>query len=93
MVSCETINLECGWGPRALDLDLLTYGKETVKTETLELPHPRMTERAFVLVPLADIAPELEISGRGVAEWLADLDHGAIERIADADEIIFIHSG
>lgn len=45
------------WGPRHLDLDLLLYGAQRVKTPTLEVPHPRMWERPFVLVPLADIAP------------------------------------
>jgi 2-amino-4-hydroxy-6-hydroxymethyldihydropteridine diphosphokinase len=43
------------WGPRTLDLDLLLYGEEAIQTETLEVPHPRMWERAFVLVPLSDV--------------------------------------
>ena len=46
------------WGPRHIDIDLLFYGQQVLETETLTLPHPRMHERAFVLVPLADIAPE-----------------------------------
>ena len=45
------------WGPRALDLDLLTYGDETLATPELVVPHPRLRERAFVLVPLADVDP------------------------------------
>ncbi len=45
--------------PRTLDLDLLLYGKTVVQTDTLQLPHPRMEGRAFVLVPLAEIAPDL----------------------------------
>ena len=45
--------------PRTLDLDLLVYGTETIDTPTLTVPHPRMVERAFVLVPLAEIAPQL----------------------------------
>jgi 2-amino-4-hydroxy-6-hydroxymethyldihydropteridine diphosphokinase len=45
-------------GPRTLDLDLLLYGDRVIATETLQLPHPRMTERAFVLLPLAEIAPD-----------------------------------
>lgn len=45
------------WGPRTLDLDLLFYGELILKTPSLEIPHPRIIERAFVLVPLAEIAP------------------------------------
>ena len=45
------------WGPRTLDLDLLLYGRTILELPHLQLPHPRMTERAFVLVPLAEIAP------------------------------------
>jgi 2-amino-4-hydroxy-6-hydroxymethyldihydropteridine diphosphokinase len=51
--------------PRTLDLDLLLHGAEAVATAELTLPHPRMHERAFVLLPLAEIAPGLEIPGRG----------------------------
>jgi 2-amino-4-hydroxy-6-hydroxymethyldihydropteridine diphosphokinase len=47
-------------GPRLIDLDILLYGKETIDTPELQVPHPRMTERRFVLVPLAEIAPELQ---------------------------------
>lgn len=51
--------------PRTLDLDLLLYGDEQCATDGLELPHPRLHERAFVLVPLSEIAPDLAIPGRG----------------------------
>ncbi|WFR63640.1 2-amino-4-hydroxy-6-hydroxymethyldihydropteridine diphosphokinase [Paenibacillus amylolyticus] len=51
------------WGPRTVDLDLLWMHGETRDTELLQLPHPRMGERAFVLVPLSDIVPEGEVSG------------------------------
>ncbi len=53
--------------PRTLDLDLLIYGKLRLATRTLELPHPRMHARAFVLRPLADVAPAAGIPGRGLA--------------------------
>ncbi len=53
------------WGPRTLDLDLLLYGTETINTERLKVPHPFMTERNFVLYPLAEIAPMCEIPGAG----------------------------
>jgi len=58
------------WGPRTLDLDLLLFGHEIIHSETLTVPHPRMASRAFVLVPLADLAPELRVPGLG---RLADL--------------------
>ena len=47
------------WGPRTIDIDILLYGEETVKTPELTVPHPRMHERAFVLEPLCEIAPEV----------------------------------
>lgn len=63
------------WGPRVIDLDLLLYGRQRLHTDQLELPHPRMTDRAFVLVPLAEIAPDLEIPGVGtVQQCLAMID-------------------
>ena len=51
--------------PRTLDLDLLLYGDQVISTESLTVPHPRMHERAFVLAPLAEVAPDLVIPGRG----------------------------
>lgn len=51
------------WGPRNIDLDLLLYGNTTMDTTQLTLPHPRMTERAFVMVPLADLNPTLMMPG------------------------------
>jgi 2-amino-4-hydroxy-6-hydroxymethyldihydropteridine diphosphokinase len=53
------------FGPRCIDLDLLAYGALTLKSDSLELPHPRLHERAFVLYPLSELAPELWIAGRG----------------------------
>ena len=58
--------------PRTLDLDLLLFGNAIIKTERLGVPHPRMHERAFVLVPLLEIAPEAEIPGRGPARVLLE---------------------
>ena len=61
------------WGPRIIDIDILAMEKsgETVvmNEPALELPHPRIQERAFVLVPLNDIAPTLKIAGKSVSEW------------------------
>jgi len=56
------------WGPRTLDIDILLYGDAPVSLENLTIPHPRMTERAFVMVPLADIAPDVMLAGRSVRE-------------------------
>jgi len=69
------------WGPRPIDLDLIAYDDLTVDTPDLKLPHPYLFERAFVLVPLAEIAPEAVIGGRGVAEALAGIDRGGITRL------------
>jgi 2-amino-4-hydroxy-6-hydroxymethyldihydropteridine diphosphokinase len=64
------------WGPRSLDLDLLLYDDLIIDTPTLQVPHPRMRDRAFVLVPLAEIAPNwLEpVSGCVIKELLKDVD-------------------
>jgi 2-amino-4-hydroxy-6-hydroxymethyldihydropteridine diphosphokinase len=62
-------------GPRILDLDLLLYGDRIIDEPDFVLPHPRLHERAFVLLPLTDVAPGLEIPGHGcVADLLARLD-------------------
>jgi 2-amino-4-hydroxy-6-hydroxymethyldihydropteridine diphosphokinase len=53
------------WGPRLIDLDLLVLGRETRATPELTLPHPGIGERDFVLYPLADIAPEMDVPGLG----------------------------
>lgn len=57
-------------GPRTLDLDLLVYGDRRVSLENLEIPHPRLHERAFVLEPLAEVEPGLEVPGMGAVEAL-----------------------
>jgi 2-amino-4-hydroxy-6-hydroxymethyldihydropteridine diphosphokinase len=62
-------------GPRTLDLDLLLYGQQVIATSHLQVPHPRMTERSFVLVPLVEIAPGLihPLACRSMKELLKDL--------------------
>jgi 2-amino-4-hydroxy-6-hydroxymethyldihydropteridine diphosphokinase len=66
------------WGPRTIDLDLLVYGDETWDTPELQLPHPRLHERLFVLAPLAELAPGLVVPGRGSVEnLLSKLQSGA----------------
>jgi 2-amino-4-hydroxy-6-hydroxymethyldihydropteridine diphosphokinase len=71
------------WGPRTLDLDLIAYDDVSMQEPELTLPHPRLFERAFVLVPLAEIAPNRVIAGRGVASALAQLSTEGIERLPD----------
>ncbi|CAN5157410.1 2-amino-4-hydroxy-6-hydroxymethyldihydropteridinediphosphokinase [soil metagenome] len=68
------------WGPRTLDLDLLVFGDELLDQPGMHVPHPRLAERAFVLVPLNEIAPRLEIPGQGVVrELLAAIDASGVE--------------
>ena len=68
--------------PRTLDLDLLLYDGLTIRERGLEVPHPRMHERAFVLAPLAEIAPDIEIPGRGRASaLLAGISDRRIEKL------------
>ena len=71
------------WGPRSLDLDLVAYDDVELDKPELTLPHPRLFERAFVLVPLAEFAPDRLIAGRSVAAALAQLPTQGIERLAD----------
>ena len=71
------------WGPRVIDLDLLVYAGETIDEPGLTVPHPGIAERNFVLLPLAEIAPELVIPGLGRAASIpVNLDEPSISRIA-----------
>jgi 2-amino-4-hydroxy-6-hydroxymethyldihydropteridine diphosphokinase len=70
------------WGPRPLDLDLLAYDDVTLHDPDLTLPHPRLFERAFVLVPLGEIAADRVIAGIAVHDALARVDAGGIEKLA-----------
>ena len=67
------------WGPRTIDIDVLTFEGVAQSGGRLELPHPRMTGRGFVLMPLADVAPMLDVEGRTVGDWLKDADIAGIE--------------
>jgi 2-amino-4-hydroxy-6-hydroxymethyldihydropteridine diphosphokinase len=69
-------------GPRTLDLDLLLYGNQIMETDILQIPHPRMKERSFVIVPLAEIEPELILPcGSGVASLLQGFVESPLQSI------------
>lgn len=62
------------WGPRTIDVDILLYGNRTVRRRNLEIPHPRLTQRPFALVPLLEVAPGKKLpDGRSIASVLAGL--------------------
>ena len=67
------------WGPRTIDIDILTYGDKRIDEPDLKVPHPRLCERAFALAPLAEIAPRLSVGGREIAKWLALSDRAGVE--------------
>ena len=70
------------WGPRKIDIDLLLYGKQQCQSAELEIPHPRLFERAFVLKPLSELDAELEIPGHGTVGYLLqNLDCSGIFRL------------
>jgi 2-amino-4-hydroxy-6-hydroxymethyldihydropteridine diphosphokinase len=70
-------------GPRTLDIDILLYGNAVVRTEGLEIPHPRLHERRFVLAPLAELNPELRdpVSGKTVKTMLAGLQGQSVRKV------------
>nr|WP_319388739.1 2-amino-4-hydroxy-6-hydroxymethyldihydropteridine diphosphokinase [uncultured Cohaesibacter sp.] len=69
------------WGPRIIDIDLLTYGDAVINEDNLQIPHPYMTERAFVLVPLRDLAPDFSLNGVPIDTMLERLDQSGIIRL------------
>lgn len=72
---------EVRFGPRKIDIDILLYGEEVIAEPDLEIPHPRMMERAFALIPLRELAPELKVGGVAVATALAGLDRSGIVKV------------
>lgn len=84
--ACQGIERDLGrireerWGPRIIDIDVLAYEGAAVEDERLVLPHRYVRERAFVLVPLNEIAPDLTIGGEKVSDALAKLDRTGIAR-------------
>jgi 2-amino-4-hydroxy-6-hydroxymethyldihydropteridine diphosphokinase len=81
---CQEIEAEMGrertrrWGPRNIDVDILFYDDGRINSSILKLPHPELLNRAFVLVPLLELRPDLEITGIRLSDALAKLDHGDI---------------
>jgi 2-amino-4-hydroxy-6-hydroxymethyldihydropteridine diphosphokinase len=72
---------ELHWGPRTIDLDILAYDNLVLSDATLTLPHPHLFERAFVLVPLAEIAPARVIAGIRISDALKRVDTAGIEKL------------
>lgn len=73
------------WGPRSVDLDVLTYGDREIDEPGLELPHPRMMDRAFVLVPLFELAPELVVRGARLESRLNEIGREGITLTAGSE--------
>lgn len=71
------------WGPRPVDIDILAYDDLRLDEPDLHLPHPRMAERAFVLVPLAEIAPDWRVAGVSVADLAARIDRAGVTRLSE----------
>ena len=70
------------WGPRVIDLDLLLYGKKKISTDTLTVPHPGLHERDFVIIPLAEIAGNITIPGKGLLSTLiADCENHSVTKL------------
>ncbi|MCE5322886.1 2-amino-4-hydroxy-6-hydroxymethyldihydropteridine diphosphokinase [bacterium] len=85
---CNKIEREMGrkrtirWGPRVIDMDILLYEDVNISEKQLTIPHPMMMERAFVLIPLAEIAPDLELPGGITAKEAAEqIDRAGIKQI------------
>jgi 2-amino-4-hydroxy-6-hydroxymethyldihydropteridine diphosphokinase len=70
------------WGPRIIDIDVLTYDAETIDQDGLSIPHPHMHERAFVLLPLLDIEAGVTVNGQTVSHWASLADSAGIEIVS-----------
>lgn len=84
---CQGVENEMGrerrekWGPRLIDLDILVFGDVVVSDDDLKIPHPHLTDRGFVLAPMADVAADVVVCGKTIRAWLADQDMTGIEAI------------
>jgi 2-amino-4-hydroxy-6-hydroxymethyldihydropteridine diphosphokinase len=73
------------WGPRPIDIDILAYDDVTLREPDLTLPHPRLFERAFVLVPLAEIASDRIVAGRRIGDALAAVEVSGIDKLPEVE--------
>ena len=86
---CQNIENELGrvreikWGPRVIDVDILLYNDEEIKSDRLTVPHPYMTERDFVMIPLAEMSPQLIIKEKTAQEWAQHFDRQALKLISE----------
>lgn len=94
LAACQEIELDLGrsrgtrWGARTIDIDLLHIPEVACKTPQLTLPHPYLTQRAFVLIPLAEIAPQLIIAGRSAVDWATAVEgRSGVQRWSAAPQI------
>lgn len=95
---CQEIERELGrvrdvrWGPRTVDLDILLYNNDLIETEDLVVPHPRMHERAFVLIPLLEIAPAIghPVTSKLYSEEVAVRDNGVVlwRKVDEVEEFL-----
>jgi len=89
LARCQEIERRLGrvrevkWGPRVMDLDILLFEGWEAASPELTLPHPGITQRAFVLRPLADILPDYRIEGKRVEDWLALVSCGGMDVVKD----------
>ena len=85
--ACQKIETDLGrvrnkrWGPRVIDIDVLIFNGITQDDPVLTLPHPLITERAFVLVPLNDIAPDLVLKGKPVSQWIKTTESAEVIKL------------
>lgn len=93
--ACQQIERDLGrvrhehWGPRTIDIDILLYGEEIIKSDDLTVPHPYMTQRAFVLIPLADLNSTLTIpnTDQSVPDFLEKLDKSDVRWFMSSDAL------
>jgi len=86
---CQFIENELGrvrefkWGPRVIDVDILLYDDQVIQSKRLTVPHPYMTERDFVMIPLAEINPQLVIKDKTAQQWTQQFDKGSLKIISN----------